>query len=501
MRYCSLLLTIVAVSVATVWGLSSVGAIGADNGPQRYYVKADATGLNTGASWEDAYTGLQTALANAPTCVTGTCTIIWVAAGTYYPTSDLDRTISFVLKPGVSIYGGFAGSETEPAQRDPVRHATVLSGDIGLPGDDSDNSFHVVTDEAAADNAVLDGFVIIGGNADANPSVNLMHSRGGGLHISGSPLLANLVVTGNMGYHGGGMYTSGSPVLTDVTFGNNVARDWDVARRGTINAFSCGGGLYVDSGGAPRLTNVIFQGNAAQPDNLNAVAQGGGMYVRSNPGGPPVLLNVTFDGNTAAWGGGLYHQTSLAGTILITNTVFFSNTAYMDGGGLYIGGLGNPQLANCTFANNVATARWGGGVYAGSSRPVLVNSILWANHALGSVTMREKQIHLFGVGSATVTYSLIAGGIYTGTGNLSADPQFADLLSGDLRLLRTSPAVDAGNNNAVLDILTDREGKPRFLDVPDAPDSGLGTPPIVDMGAYEAVEYITYLPLILAGHQ
>ena len=130
-----------------------------------------------------------------------------------------------------------------------------------------------------------------------------------------------------------------------------------------------------------------------------------------------------------------------------------------------------------------------------------MNSILWANHALGSATTREKQIHLFGVGSATVGYSLIAGGVYTGTGNLSADPLFADLPRGDLRLQRTSPAVDAGNNNAVLGILTDREGKPRFLDVPTAPDTGLGAPPIVDMGAYETPGYALYLPLILAGHE
>ena len=34
-------------------------------------------------------------------------------------------------------------------------------------------------------------------------------------------------------------------------------------------------------------------------------------------------------------------------------------------------------------------------------------------------------------------------------------------------------------------ILTDLDGRPRFVDDPDTPDTGNGTPPIVDMGAYE----------------
>jgi hypothetical protein len=34
-------------------------------------------------------------------------------------------------------------------------------------------------------------------------------------------------------------------------------------------------------------------------------------------------------------------------------------------------------------------------------------------------------------------------------------------------------------------ILTDLAGNPRFADSPDAPEVGSGTPPVVDMGAYE----------------
>ncbi len=44
----------------------------------------------------------------------------------------------------------------------------------------------------------------------------------------------------------------------------------------------------------------------------------------------------------------------------------------------------------------------------------------------------------------------------------------------------------AGDNTAVpLDITTDLDGNPRFLEDPETPDTGNGVAPIVDLGAYE----------------
>src|SRR5262249_50807440 len=90
------------------------------------YVNAAASGANNGTSWANAFTTLPPALSAA-----GATDEIWVAQATYKPTATTTRTISFALKDGVSVYGGFVGNETQRTQRDPVAHVTVLSGDIG----------------------------------------------------------------------------------------------------------------------------------------------------------------------------------------------------------------------------------------------------------------------------------------------------------------------------------------------------------------------------------
>ena len=63
----------------------------------------------------------------------------------------------------MEIYGGYpTGGGTTP---DPVTNQTILSGDIIIPGNSTDNSYHVVTIDASITNAVLDGFTIQDGNA------------------------------------------------------------------------------------------------------------------------------------------------------------------------------------------------------------------------------------------------------------------------------------------------------------------------------------------------
>ena len=158
------------------------------------YVDAGAGGSNDGTSWTNAFTDLQDALTAA-----ATGDEIWVAAGTYRPTAGTDRTLSFVLKSGVALYGGFSGAETERGQRDAAANVATLSGNIGDTGSASDNSCHVVHGGGADETAILDGFTVSGGNAD-----------GAGENENG-----------------GGMYNDSSsrPTVTGCRFANNYADD------------------------------------------------------------------------------------------------------------------------------------------------------------------------------------------------------------------------------------------------------------------------------------
>jgi len=96
------------------------------------------------------------------------------------------------------------------------------------------------------------------------------------------------------------------------------------------------------------------------------------------------------------------------------------------------------------------------------SNPTVTNCILWGD------TPYE-----IGYPNITVTYSDVEGG-WAGTGNIDADPMFADALNGDYRLLAGSPCIDAGNNS-VVEVTTDLDGDPRIQGA------------CVDMGAFEAL--------------
>ena len=83
----------------------------------------------------------------------------------------------------------------------------------------------------------------------------------------------------------------------------------------------------------------------------------------------------------------------------------------------------------------------------------------------------------------------------TGVGNVDADPGVVDVLGPDgvprtgdenYALAPGSPAIDAGSNPLTPASLTvDIDGNPRFVDDPATPDTGAGTAPIIDIGAFE----------------
>jgi hypothetical protein len=460
-------------------GIVCVGLVGTlpaqtGNAQSVLYVQADAAGAGDGSSWADAYSDLQEALAVA---VPGND--IWVAAGTYLPSATSARDATFQLKSGVGLYGGFVGTELLHSERDPATNLTILSGD--LKGNDpaaiastdllseskrSDNSFHVVTGSGADETAVLDGFVITGGNANRSGNTD-----GGGMinvetvTVSADPTLVNCTFYGNSANrNGGGIYNRlGDPTITDCVFSENHGNGAPIGQggggvhneRGSLTLRNCwfggntsiggGAGLY-NHNASPTVIDTTFDGNRV----VGSGAGNGGGGIR-NHSSDATIINCTFTGNSAVYGGGGIGNTGNSSPTVV-NCIFTRNEAINRGVGGFGSWTGNPIVINCTFAENSAVSDSGGLGHAGGSRTTVSNCIFWGNTANS-----DAQI----AGSSVVTYSCVQGGI-SGEGNMDTDPRFADPQNGDYRLKSqggrwdplsegwtqddvTSPCIDAGD--------------------------------------------------------
>lgn len=491
------------------------------------YVAPTAQGDGDCSSWLNACT-LQTALQNA---VSGD--EIWVKAGVYYPGTS--RNSSFVLKSGVALYGGFQGTESQRSERDWNAHPTILSGDIDQNDINEDgnfiaeseedvqgeNAYHVVLGANLSADTVLDGFVITAGLAD---TPLLLNHLGGGIYLmASSPRLANLLISGNLAVTGGGvaLLANCSPHFVNVTFRGNKA--------------TSGGAIYTYES-APQIESGFFLENSSAGDGGGiysvlsqvtvlqsqfqrnvALYSGGAIFSlesewtlkdilfqenTSNVGGAIAgyestlsISSNTFIGNRASDGGGIYSNN---GTLLVINTMLAGNRASYRGGG--VSNLeSNVTIVNATFSKNTSASDLGGGIYNFyAASAVLTNVIAWDNTPNSIYNVNSTPL---------VSYSNIQGcgapdnwdsrcGTDMG-GNLEADPLFINPDEGNLRLSIFSPMIDAGNNAALpVEITQDLDGNPRFVDIPSIPDTGNGTPPIVDIGAYEVQD--TVPPVVTA---
>jgi hypothetical protein len=174
--------------------------------------------------------------------------------------------------------------------------------------------------------------------------------------------------------------------------------------------------------------------------------------------------------------------------VQLINCLFFDNQGYSSGAASFVGG--DCEVVNCAFINNAAQYGGGGINLEGGASLTIAGSVFWENS--------PNQIHILS-GSADVTYSLVDGG-YAGEGNIDADPAFVYPENDDYHLRPGSPCIDAGSNPALpVDVVTDLDGNPRFIDDPDTEDTGFGTPPIVDMGPLEFQADVTGLYVIPMG--
>ncbi|GBC96693.1 putative outer membrane protein PmpB [bacterium HR16] len=474
------------------------------------YVSPDGNDLNSGLSWAQAKRTVTAALG-----IAASRDEIWVRFGVYNE--------RILLKSGVSLYGGFRGTEGSLSERpafprpSPDPYETVLDGQGGGS---------VATSPASAIRAYrLDGFTIRNGVAE----------NGGGLYLTASATLltvANCTISGNRANQdGGGMYcANASPTLTNCILTSNLANrksgggvycanSSPTFTNCTIsgNGATYGSGVHCYDNSSPTFTNCTISGNRAS-------GYGGGVHCVISSS--PTFTNCTISGNGAnSYGGGVYCVISSSPTF--TNCTISGNSTNQDGGGVYCASSSSPTFTNCTIFGNLAN-RNGGGVYASSS-PTLTNCILTSNLA----NRNGGGVYCYNNSSPTLTNCTIAynsgtegGGIWTSSGgakvrnsivtfnigegvrspvlaefrhncvwdnvpynfagdignpigtngNISVDPL---LVAG--HLLPNSPCIDAGDNN-VVSVDADVDGEVRFVNA------------TVDIGADE------FLPPIVQGY-
>ena len=415
--------------------LSSEGAV--------IFVTQAGAGAKDGSSWANA-------LGEAKFCtkVNGAPagTEFWVAAGKYRPSTTGDKTWYFVLDPGVSLYGGFAGTEASRSQRNWRTNVTILTGDLdfndtvdarGVTRKASDinaagsgNSIRVMY--TYGQGGVLDGFTVTAGNAlneegggimDVASSVtvrnctfagNFSSQSGGGLYSRNSfSTLENCVFSGNEAQWGGGMYTDNSASVMDgCTFTENEA--------------VYGGGMAAINSHVPEVKNCTFSKNTASD-------RGGGMYTSNSAN----VSSSTFTENSAFDGGGMF---SIGTAPIVTNCTFSGNTASNQGGGLNNYWAATTKVMNCTFFGN--SANEGGNMSDLDSDPVVTNSIFWNSAAGGEIFNDATSVPV-------LSHCVVQGGYPGGTEIITGDPKLGPLadnggLTRTRALFTGSSAIDAG---------------------------------------------------------
>jgi hypothetical protein len=265
---------------------------------QIIYVDAgQADNSGAGTTWATAKKDLQPAINLATTGQQ-----VWVKAGTYKPAvPGGDRYISFSMKNGVEIYGGFIGTETLLSQRNEIYNLTILSGDLN--GDDGpnyanygENSAIIVNNTQIDNTAVLDGFTITGASLGPNGSMAMFNNES-------SPIIKNTLFLNNNTtamFNQGSLakITSSPAVINCVFYKNNL---------------SLGSAIY-NSFSSLFISNCIFTENVGE----------GAIYSDGNFHGESItILNSTITGNHKGQttGGAFLFRSDM----VVQNSIFYNN--------------------------------------------------------------------------------------------------------------------------------------------------------------------------------
>lgn len=333
------------------------------------YVKTDGSDSNNGQSWGTAYKSIQKAINDLALSQPGVPGEVWVAAGTYQPTELINGTgtpASFRMYDGISLYGGFIGTETTKSERAREKgtmpwhfdNVTTLRGSTyngTNTWNSTDNkwsltsaSTHVVwfaplPNQADFQNTtVMEGFTIEGGQAKTSEANNYEGDKGAGVYMQGANVyLIHSIVKDNVAPSvGGGIYLKDGRVQGCLVYNNSSETN--------------GGGIYVDNAGLV-LRSMITN---------NSALNGGGVYLDNN----------------GEWEDGMMHPEYLilSTSIVTNNTSVHNGAVYCNKGGVILQStIANNNTPTATD-NAAGDASQTGGLYINEYSTV-VNTVLWNN--------------------------------------------------------------------------------------------------------------------------
>ncbi|MCX6345738.1 MAG: right-handed parallel beta-helix repeat-containing protein, partial [Armatimonadetes bacterium] len=335
---------------------------------------ADASKSNDdgyGTSWADAEKTIQAAIADCNG--DGIVKVKGFTGGT--PTYA-----EFDVVSGVSVYGGYSGTDDDRAID---TYKTVISTSA------SDCVIEVPSGVSA--DTELDGLKITNGIGKLVSS----YRYGGGIYCAGSPTIHECEIYSNTAKYGGGIYASSgaSPVIQHNIIHDNSCASGSGFGIGVFmyrgecsdneiydNYFTstsvygyCGGGVYLGTyTTAPIFTGNTITHNGWSSNSLTPTApvlasRGGGVFVAGSADSLEISGNTITD-NNAGSGAGIY--ASSPGKI-INNDEISDNHGYYQGGGVYAG-------SSCVVENNVISSNYGasgGGIYYSGTGAVCGNTI------------------------------------------------------------------------------------------------------------------------------
>jgi cysteine-rich repeat protein len=386
------------------------------------YVKAGAPSEGDGLDWSTAEPDLVHALARA-TERRSTChrVEVWVAEGTY--TAGPNPEDGFKVTDGVSLIGGFAGTETQADERRVEKHPTVLDG---LLPDGS--SVHHVLELRNADSR-LDGLVVQNGMAPGVDTERDQDCVGGGIFaLAGRVVLSQLVVRNNEACAGGGVLTNETELTIDrVEISDNIAR-------------GSGGGIVVTDG-TIEATMLTLSGNQAK------TGMGGAGELQAK--GTVDRFRI-LDNRASLFGAGLYLS---YGKLRFTNGLFARNQSrgYPVA---YVWGAGH-SFVGCTVFDNTGSVQ--------NDDPIgALDDFEIRNSVLFGV---EASTALFRIGSDIVVHDSCVQGLgNTGdSGNVDCSAGVWPFEDDEGHLAPDSPLRDTGDSSQIDKGAVDLDGNPRIV--------------------------------------